>query len=72
MIAHMIEELAAENSGSIKVTKVNVHENLEAAQTYGISAIPTLVIFKSGEVVERMVGAQPKSRLQKALNEAKV
>ena len=71
MIAPMVEELAAENRGSIKVTKINIDDNPEAAQNYGVSSIPTLMIFKAGEVVERMVGVQPKSRLQQALDEAK-
>ena len=71
MIAPMVEELAAENRGSIKVTKINIDDNPEAAQNYGVSSIPTLMIFKGGEVVERMVGVQPKSRLQQALDEAK-
>jgi thioredoxin 1 len=71
MIAPMVEELAAENRGSVKVTKLNIDDNPEAAQNYGVSSIPTLMIFKNGEVVERMVGVQPKSRLQQALDEAK-
>ena len=71
MIAPMVEELAAENRGSIKVTKINIDDNPDAAQNYGVSSIPTLIIFKKGEVVERMVGVQPKSRLQQALDEAK-
>ncbi|MCE9556228.1 MAG: thioredoxin [Planctomycetes bacterium] len=71
MIAPMVEELANENKGTIKVTKINIDDNPEAAQNYGVSSIPTLMIFKDGEVVERMVGVQPKSRLQQALDEAK-
>jgi len=71
MIAPMVEELANENKGTIKVTKINIDDNPEAAQNYGVSSIPTLMIFKGGEVVERMVGVQPKSRLQQALDEAK-
>jgi len=71
MIAPMVEELAAENRGSVKVTKINIDDNPEAAQNYGVSSIPTLMIFKNGEVIERMVGVQPKSRLQQALDEAK-
>ena len=71
MIAPMVEELAAENQGTVKVAKINIDNNPNAAQNYGVSSIPTLMIFKGGEVVERMVGVQPKSRLQQALDEAK-
>ena len=70
-IAPMIEELAAENTGSIKIGKVNIDDNPKAAQTYGVSSIPTLMLFKGGDVSERFVGAQPKARLQEALDAAK-
>ena len=71
MIGPMVEQLAAENTGSAKVGKVNVDDNPNAAQTYGVSSIPTLMIFKGGQVVERFVGVQPKPRLQEALDAAK-
>ena len=71
-IAPMIEELAGENDGTVKIGKVNIDENPQAAQDYGVQSIPTLMIFKGGEVVERFVGAQPKVRLQQALDEVKV
>jgi thioredoxin 1 len=70
-IAPLIEELAGENGGSIKIGKVNIDENPQSAQDYGVQSIPTLMVFKGGEVVERFVGAQPKVRLQEALDEAK-
>ena len=70
-IAPMIEELAGENAGSVKIGKVNIDENPQAAQDYGVQSIPTLMLFKGGEVVERFVGAQPKVRLQQALDEVK-
>ena len=70
-VAPMIDEIAAENDG-IKVGKVNVDNNGGVAQKYGISSIPTLMIFKGGEVVETIVGVPSKSRLQEAVNEAKV
>ena len=70
-IAPVIEELAGENSGSIKFGKLNVDNAHTAAQNYGVSSIPTLMVFKNGEVVERFVGVQPKSRLQQALDAAK-
>lgn len=71
MIAPVVEQLAAENVGSIKIGKVNVDNSPNAAQQYGVSSIPTLMIFKKGEVVERFVGVQPKGRLQEALDAAK-
>jgi thioredoxin 1 len=70
MIAPVVEELAGENAG-FKIGKLNVDEAPRAAQSYGVSSIPTLMIFKAGEVVERLVGVQPKSRLQQAINAAK-
>ena len=69
-IAPMIEELAAENSGSVKVAKVNVYDSPGAAATYGITGIPTLILFKGGEVVDRFMGVQPKNRLQEASDQA--
>jgi thioredoxin 1 len=71
-IAPLVEELAGENSGSAKVMKLNVDEAPRAAQNYGVSSIPTLMIFKNGEVVDRFVGVQPKNRLQDAIDAAKV
>lgn len=68
MIAPVVEQLADENSGSIKIGKLNVDEAPDSAQTYGVNSIPTLVLFKNGEVVERFVGVQPKSRLQQAID----
>ncbi len=70
-IAPLIDELAAENAGAIKIGKVNIDENPQAPQQYGVQNIPTLLVFKNGEVVERFVGLQPKSRLQEALDQAK-
>lgn len=71
MIAPVVEELAGEYAGSVKVGKINIDENPNAAMNYGVSSIPTLMVFKSGEVVDRFVGVQPKSRLQQALDSAK-
>ena len=70
-IAPMIDELAAENAGSAVVVKVNIDENQGIAGKYSVSSIPTLLIFKGGEVAERFVGGQPKSRLQEAIDAAK-
>ncbi|MCA9102180.1 MAG: thioredoxin [Pirellulales bacterium] len=70
-IAPLVEELASENSGSAKVGKLNVDEAQQAAQAYGVTSIPTIMIFKGGEVVDRMVGIVPKAKLQDAINSAK-
>ncbi len=71
MIAPVVEELALENKGTVKIGKVNIDDNPSAAQNYGVSSIPTLMLFKGGQVVDRYVGVQPKSRLQQALDAAK-
>jgi len=70
-IAPMIEELAGENSGSANVGKVAIDENKDIAMKYDIQSIPTLIVFKNGEPVERLQGVQAKSRLQAALDGAK-
>ncbi len=71
MIAPMVEELAGEYKGSVKIGKINIDDNPGAANNFGVSSIPTLMIFKAGEVVDRFVGVQPKNRLQAALDAAK-
>ena len=70
-IAPLIEQLAGENNGSAKVVKLNVDDAPNSAQSYGVSSIPTLMVFKGGEVVDRFVGVQPKTRLQQAIDSAK-
>ena len=70
MIAPLVEELAAENVGSLKVGKINIDDSPNTAANYGVSSIPTLMIFKNGEVVDRVVGVQPKKRLQEAIDQA--
>ena len=71
-IAPMIDELASENEGSIKVGKVNVDESPNTATTYDVMSIPTLLIFKDGDVHGApLVGVQSKARLQDALDAAK-
>ena len=70
-IAPMIDELAEENAGSVKVVKVNIDDAGELAQQYGVSSIPTLMIFKDGEVQSQLVGAHPKPAIQESLDAAK-
>ena len=69
-ISPMLDELAAENTGSIKIGKVNIDDNPGVAQRFGISSIPTLLVFKGGEIAESFVGVRPKSALQQALDSA--
>jgi thioredoxin 1 len=71
MISPMIEEVAKDYEGKLKVCKMNVDEAQGTASSYGIMSIPTLMIFKNGEVVDKVVGAVPKadllSRIEKHL-----
>lgn len=70
MLTPVVEELAAENAGKAKVVKMNIDDNPTTPAQYGISSIPTLIVFSGGQVVDRFVGVQPKNRLQAALDEA--
>ncbi len=67
MLAPTVEALAREYEGKIKVAKVNVDDNIGTASRYRIQGIPTLLLFKSGEIREQLVGTQPKSVVEKAL-----
>ncbi len=60
-----LDALAAEKAGAVKVVKVNIDENPHAPSKYGVRSIPTLLIFKGGEVVAQTVGALPKTELTK-------
>ena len=62
-IAPVIDEISEEYKGRLKVVKVNTDENVRIAQEYSISGIPSLLIFKNGEAVERLVGLMQKSTL---------
>jgi thioredoxin 1 len=65
-IAPALDDLAARYKGKVKVAKLNVDDNQQTAQTYGIRGIPTLLVFKGGKVVEQIIGAVPKSRLEES------
>ena len=66
-IAPTLEALASEYKGKVKVAKVNVDDNQQTPQAYGVMSIPTLLLFKGGKVVEQIVGAVPKSKLESAI-----
>ncbi|MBY3273634.1 MULTISPECIES: thioredoxin [Rhizobium] len=63
MIAQVLEEIAVELEGKVKFVKLNVDENPELASQFGVESIPTLAIFKRGELVDKLVGATPKTAL---------
>ncbi|WP_439273009.1 thioredoxin [Pseudochrobactrum sp. HB0163] len=63
MIAPALEEISSELAGQVTIAKVNIDENPELAAQYGVRSIPTLLMFKNGEIAANMVGAAPKSRL---------
>lgn len=68
MIAPILKELAAEYDGKLKITKLDVDQNPATAMAYGVMSIPTLILFKDGRPVERIVGYQPKDRLLQTLS----
>jgi thioredoxin 1 len=63
MIAPVLEELDTEFEGKVKITKLDVDENQETAAKFGVMSIPTLLVLKDGEVVDKVVGFQPKEAL---------
>ncbi len=66
-IAPVIEELAGQYSGTVRIAKMNVDENPKTPGKYGIRAIPTLIFFKNGDVAEQITGAVSKSHIEEAL-----
>ena len=70
MIAPALEEIAGTMAGKVKVVKLNVDENPATATKYGIMSIPTLMIFKNGQLASRQIGAQPKQKLEQWITAA--
>jgi thioredoxin 1 len=68
MIAPALEEIAGSMNGKVKIVKLNVDENPATAAKYGIMSIPTLMLFKNGELASRQVGAAPKQKLEAWIN----
>jgi thioredoxin-like negative regulator of GroEL len=72
MVAPVVEKLAAEMPSQLRVAKINVDDNPDVSMSYGVQSIPTMMIVRQGQVVDRWVGAQPetaiRARVQRALN----
>jgi thioredoxin-like negative regulator of GroEL len=72
MIAPVLDQLASESDGRYIIAKLNVDENQRTAAQFGIQSIPTLLIFKNGTLVDRIIGVQPKQAIAARLEKAKV
>ena len=68
MIAPVLEELDAEVGGQVKIAKVNVDDNAESAARFGVMSIPTLILFKDGQPVDKVVGFQSKDALKNVIS----
>ncbi len=69
-IGPIVEELAKEFSGKVKVTKLNVDESPATPAQYGVRGIPTLILFKGGKILDQLTGAHPKARLKALIEKA--
>ena len=70
MIAPILNELAAESAGRYRIAKLNVDENPQTASRFNIASIPTMLIFKDGKLIDRLIGAQPKQAIAERLQVA--
>jgi thioredoxin 1 len=70
LVAPLVDQLAEEYDSRVKFIKVNTDENIQTAATYGIRSIPTLLVFKDGEMVDQIIGFRPKSELRRLLEQA--
>lgn len=68
MLAPVLDELSGEYSGRVKIAKMNIDEHQTAASNYGVRAIPTLLLFKNGEIAEQIVGLRSKRDLKTSLD----
>ena len=70
MIAPVLDQLAAESNGSYRIAKLNVDENPQISSRFQIASIPTMLIFKDGKLIDRLIGAQPKQTIAERLRVA--
>ena len=70
MIAPLLDQLAAESNGTYRIAKLNVDENPQVSSRFQISSIPTMLIFKDGKLIDRLIGAQPKQSIAERLRVA--
>jgi len=70
MVAPVLEEIAGEKGETLKIVKLNVDENQQTAMTYEVLSIPTLILFKNGQIAKKVVGAYPKRKLEAELEPA--
>ena len=70
MVSPIVEELADEYNGKVAFYKLNTDDNVETASKYGIRSIPTLLVFKGGEIVDQLIGFRPKTELKRSLEKA--
>lgn len=68
MMAPVIDEIATEKAGAVSVYKIDIDENLQIAQQYGVMSIPTFITFKGGKPAEQTLGAQPKEKILQLLD----
>jgi thioredoxin 1 len=67
MVAPVLEQIAVEQTGKLKIVKLNVDQNQETPMQFGVTGIPTMILFKDGQMVERIVGFMPKPQLMKRI-----
>ena len=68
MVAPVLEEIAQEKGDALKIVKLNTDENQQTAMTYEVLSIPTLILFKNGQVAKKVIGAYPKRKLEAELD----
>lgn len=69
MVAPIVEEIAGDYEGRLKVRKLNVDDNQDTARQFGIMSIPTLILFKNGKPAQRLVGPMPKAELRRQIDQ---
>lgn len=67
MVAPVLDELASQYAGNVRIAKLNVDENPQTASSYSVQSIPTMLLFREGKLVDRLVGAHPKKTIEERL-----